>query len=79
MLKLTGEAMIEFLFPLIKTIWEEESIPTIWNRGIITCIYKGKGDKEDLTNHRGITKSSAIGTIIETMIDNKMIISFVHL
>ena len=72
MLKLTGKSMIEFLYPLIKTIWDEEEIPSVWNRGIITCIWKGKGDKEDLSNHRGITTSSAIGTILESMIDNRI-------
>merc|ERR1712071_679642 len=46
--------------------------PRQWNKGNITSIWKGKGDKEDLSNHRGITTSSAIGTIIDTMIDNRI-------
>ena len=65
--------MIDFLHPLIVTIFKDEDIPTIeFNKGLITCLYKGKGDKENLCNHRGITTSSTIGTIIETMIDNRI-------
>ena len=72
MLKRTGEPIIEIVYPLIKTIWAEENIPKQWNKGNITSIWKGKGDKEDLSNHRGITTSSAIGTILDTMIDNRI-------
>ena len=72
MLKRTGETMIHFLYPLIKTIWKNEEIPSRWNTGLITSIWKGKGDREVLTNHRGITTSSCIGTIIDTLIDNRI-------
>ena len=73
MLKRTGEPMIDFLYPFVVTVFKYEEIPTIdFNRGFITCLYKGKGDKENLSNHRGITTSSTIGTIIETMIDNRI-------
>ena len=72
MLKRPGETMIDFIYPLIKTIWIEESIPSIWNTGTVTCLYKGKGDKEDLRNYRGITTSSAIGTIFDSLIDKRI-------
>ena len=47
-------------------MWENEKVPKKWNKGSITSIWKGKGDKEKLQNHRGITTSSAIGTIMDT-------------
>ena len=72
MLKRPGEKMIKFLYPLIEKIWEEEEIPQRWNTGQITSIWKGKGDKEKLENHRGITTSSAIGSILEILIDNRI-------
>ena len=72
MLKNTGETMLKFIHPLIKTIWNNEAIPSRWNTGAITSIWKGKGDREDLSNQRGITTSSAIGTIIDTLIDNRI-------
>ena len=64
--------MIKFLVPLIKTIWEEEAIPSSWNLGNVTSLWKGKGDKEDLHNYRGITTSSAIGTIFDALIDHRI-------
>ena len=60
MLKRPGESMTRFIYPMIKAVWEEEEVPKVWNRGRITSIWKGKGDKELLKNHRGITTSSAI-------------------
>ena len=72
MLKKPGEVMINFLLPLIKTIWEEETIPSQWNTGNITSLWKGKGDKEDLHNYRGVTTSSAIGTIFDALIDHRI-------
>ena len=72
MLKRPGETMIKFIHPLIKAIWNNESIPSRWNTGTITSIWKGKGDREDLSNQRGITTSSAIGTIIDTLVDNRI-------
>ena len=72
MLKKPGETMVNFLYPLITTIWNEEQIPQDWNKGAITSLYKGKGDKESLANYRPITTSSAIGTIIEAAIDKRI-------
>ena len=70
--KRPGEAMIDFIYPLIKTIWQEETVPQQWNEGNISSIWKGKGDKESLNNHRGITTSSAIGTIVDSLIDKRI-------
>ena len=72
MLKRPGENMVLFLQPLIATIWAEEKIPQEWNKGQITSLYKGKGDKEKLVNYRPITTSSAIGTIVETALDRRI-------
>ena len=71
-LKRPGAVMEEILYPLIKTVWEEEKIPDKWNKGVITSIWKGKGDKELLQNHRGITVSSSIGSILEELLDNRI-------
>ena len=72
MLKRPGETMTKFIYPMIETIWNEEKIPKIWKKGKITSIWKGKGDKELLDNHRGITTSPAIGTILDTLIDDRI-------
>ena len=72
MLKKPGETMTKFIYPLVTTIWNEEVIPKEWNKGQITSLWKGKGDKEKLENYRGITVSSAVGTIPEEILDNRI-------
>ena len=52
--------------------WRTECIAKVWNEGLITSLWKGKGDRENLNNHRGITVSSTIGNILEEIIDNRM-------
>ena len=71
-LKKPGETMIRLIYPMITAIWKEEKIPSIWNIGNVTSIWKGRGDKEDPNNQRGITTSSSIGTILDSIIDNRI-------
>ena len=72
MLKRTGAETVEFLWPVFLAVWQEEIIPESWNEGLITSIYKGKGDREVLKNHRGITVSSSVGSIMEELIDKRI-------
>ena len=72
MMKYTKDQFTKILMPLIKEVWLIEKVPTAWKKGAITTIWKGKGDKERLENHRGITVSSAIGSIIQEIIDNRI-------
>ena len=51
MLKRPGKAMEDLIVPMIQAIWKEETVPSNWNKGLITSLWKGKGDKELLTNH----------------------------
>ena len=71
-LKRGGEEMVEFVFPVIKAFWREEKSPKQWNNGVITNVWKGKGDREIMANQRGITVSSAISTIAEEIVTNRV-------
>jgi hypothetical protein len=46
MLKMASDEMTEFIQPMMTAVWQEERIPGTWNEGLITSIWKGKGDKE---------------------------------
>ena len=72
-LKRGGEPMVDILTPVIRAFWEEGIPPDIWNQGIITNVFKGKGDREDMANQRGITVSSSIGTIVEEILTNRLL------
>ena len=69
--------MVEFIYLVIMVFWREEVPPKQWNEGVITSVWKGKGDRESLSsvlmsNHRGIIVSSIIGTIAEETIFNRV-------
>ena len=72
MLKNAKDGFVNTITPLIKHIWKYEQIPSKWNMGHITSIWKGKGDKESLQNHQGITVSSSISNILEEVIDRRI-------
>ena len=68
-----GDEMVELIFPVIEAFWDEEKPPEQWNQGIITNVWKGKGDREKMDNQRGITVSSSIGTIAEEILTNRLL------
>ena len=58
--------------PVIHEVWTSKKVPEEWLNGSITSVWKGKRDRESLNNHRGITVSSAVGSIIQELIDLRM-------
>ena len=73
LIKRGGVAMAKLITIVIRSFWNEEIPPSQWNAGIITNVWKGKGDREMLQNQRGITVSSTIGTIAEEIINNRLL------
>ena len=73
MIKKGGKAMAQAIMPAIEAFWREEQAPARWNEGILSSIWKGKGDRESLKNHRGITVSSCMGTIPEVILNERFI------
>ena len=71
-IKKGGEEMVKFVSPVIEAFWKEEKSPKQWNSGIITNVWKGKGDRELMSNQRGITVSSTISTIAEEIVSNRI-------
>ena len=72
-LKRGGDELIDCLYPVITNFWQNEIAPKEWNLGLISSIYKGKGDREKLQFHRGITVSSAVSMILEEAICQRMV------
>ena len=71
-LKRGGEGFLNCLSPVIMSFWKNEIPPEEWNEGTISSIWKGKGDRENLKNHRGITVSSTISMVCEQVINDRM-------
>lgn len=78
-LKADMTTTVKYLEKLFKAIWNTETIPTEWNKGLIVKIPK-KGDKSVCDNYRGITLlsvpskifSRAIIQRIQNGIDDKL-------
>ena len=71
-LKRGGDPMATLIYPLVLQFWRSENVAKQWNHGLISSIWKKKGDQENLNNHRGITVSSAVGTIPEEILDDRI-------
>lgn len=72
-LKGGGTEMVDMIKPLMDYFWDNETVPEQWNEGNITTLWKGKGDREKLSNHRGITISSSISMIAEEILNNRVL------
>ncbi len=62
----------EIMRGVFNEIYRSCIIPDQWRNGIITRIYKGKGQKGKLSNERGITLSSNIGKLFERIINKRI-------
>ncbi|XP_069947548.1 RNA-directed DNA polymerase from mobile element jockey isoform X1 [Cherax quadricarinatus] len=55
MLKVGGDIVLEWLVLLFNKCMEEGKVPRDWQRACIVPLYKGKGDKRECKNYRGIS------------------------
>ena len=63
--------MITILLPIVNTIFDHGSVPDILKVGLLTPVFKNKGNITEMINYRGITVLPVINKIIETIIKNR--------
>ena len=63
MLLYGGESLFEWLTRVCNVCVSEERVPNDWMRAIIVPIYKGKGDRSECKNYRGISLLSIPGKV----------------
>ena len=63
MLKVGGDSVVEWLERMFKVCWEKGEIPQDWQDACVVPIYKGKGDRMECGNHRGISLLSVVGKV----------------
>ena len=66
-----GDQVQRALYVLCQKVWEKETVPEEWRKGIIFPIYKD-GDKRDTSNYRGITLLSIVGKVYAHIINERM-------
>src|SRR5678815_918799 len=63
MLKKGGDIVVECLMRLFNVCWDQCEVPQDWQDSCLVPIYKGKGDKKECSNYRGISLLSVVGKI----------------
>ena len=63
LLKAGGNAAIVLLHAVQYSAWNTGIIPTDWKRGLVIPLWKGKGDRQDCNNNRGVTLLSVPGKV----------------
>ncbi|CAH8497241.1 unnamed protein product [Dicrocoelium dendriticum] len=69
--KFGGPALIGDLHELLVKLWEQETVPTDWNRSVIVPIFKG-GSRLVCGNHRGISLISIASKLLASLILHRL-------
>ena len=72
-MKVGGDVMIEWLERLFNVCWREGRVPQEWREACIVPIYKGKGEKNECANYRGISLLSIPGKLYGRVIIERVI------
>ena len=57
---------------LIKRVWDEETIPDEWGKGLVVPLYKGSGRRDDLHKYRGISLQCVLLKIMEGVVKRRL-------
>ena len=63
---------MRYLHKLFQKCFETGTVPPAWLSSIIQPIYKGKGNKHDPNNYRGITLQSCVAKAFAKIINNRL-------
>ncbi len=63
MMKYGGEIVVDWMMLICNLAWEQSKVPEDWRKAIVVPLYKGKGNREESNNYRGISLLSVPGKI----------------
>ena len=72
MLRFGGEVVSRWLWTICKVAWEKGVVPEEWMNAVIVPIYKGKGDKRECGNYRGVSLLSVPGKVFGRVIMDRV-------
>ena len=72
LLRVDTDTTVNVLYELFNKIWEEESIPEDWSRGLIIKLPK-KGDLTSCGNWRGITLMSIVAKVLGKILIKRIV------
>ena len=71
-LKSSKSKMLTAFTKLFNIVFNSGHVPDDWSQGIISPIYKNKGDKASPDNYRGITILSCFGKLFTAVLNNRL-------
>ena len=63
MIKGGGDRVVDWMWRLCNMAFESGVVPEDWRSAVIVPLYKGKGEKSECKNYRGISLLSVVGKI----------------
>ena len=72
MLKHAAQAICNILKHPFNLSISTRTVPSDWNKAMVTHIYKGKGSKNDISNYRPISITPIISKILEAAIKKQI-------
>ena len=66
------KVMVKKVTELIKRVWDEETIPDEWGKGLVVPLYKGSGRRDDLHKYRGISLQCVLLKIMEGVVKRRL-------
>ncbi len=72
MLKYRGEIIVEWKVWICNLSWEPSKVLEDWRKAIIVPLYKGKGNKEECNNSRGLSLLCVPGKIYGSIVNDRM-------
>jgi len=72
MLKEGGEEGILWMMRIFQVCMRYEAVPMDWKVACVVPIYKGKGDKSECGNYRGISLLSVVGKVYGSVLIEKV-------
>ena len=66
------DIVLRYLHKLFQRCFESGTVPPAWLNSTLQPIYKGKGNKHDPNNYRGITLQSCIAKAFAKVINNRL-------
>ena len=68
LLKAGGNGALVSLYAVLCSAWNTGIIPTDYKRVLVVPLWKGKGDRQDCNNYRGVTLLSVPGNVFARII-----------
>ena len=61
------------VFDLVCEVWNGAPVHQDWIDAILVCLYKGKGQKSECGNYRGISLLESVGKVFSKFLLNRLL------